>query len=248
MRIDWWTLALQAINVLVLVWLLGYFLYKPVVKAIVARQAAADKLLQDAEGARVEAERNSTALQAQMAGLAEEAGQRRAEALAAVEVERQGLLDKAAQEAAAKQAQLEAALARQRQLAAQALQAQAVELAAAMAGKLLAGLPPAVATQALFQTLLDRIQALPDDERQRIAQGADAARIVTATPLDAADQARCLAALEKTLQRKLAAQFAVDPALIAGFEFSANGVAISNSWRADLAALSRSVTESSDVR
>ena len=35
MRIDWWTLALQAANFLVLVWLLQHFLYRPV-QAIIA--------------------------------------------------------------------------------------------------------------------------------------------------------------------------------------------------------------------
>ena len=35
MRIDWWTLALQAVNVLILVWLLGRFLFRPVMDAIV---------------------------------------------------------------------------------------------------------------------------------------------------------------------------------------------------------------------
>jgi F-type H+-transporting ATPase subunit b len=30
MRIDWWTLALQTANVLILIWLLGRFLFRPV--------------------------------------------------------------------------------------------------------------------------------------------------------------------------------------------------------------------------
>ena len=37
MQIDWWTLGLQAVNALVLVWLLAHFLFRPVVDAI-ARQ------------------------------------------------------------------------------------------------------------------------------------------------------------------------------------------------------------------
>jgi F-type H+-transporting ATPase subunit b len=30
--IDWWTLGLQAVNVLILIWLLGYFFWRPVAK------------------------------------------------------------------------------------------------------------------------------------------------------------------------------------------------------------------------
>ena len=36
MQIDWWTLGLQAVNALVLVWLLAHFLFRPVVDAIAA--------------------------------------------------------------------------------------------------------------------------------------------------------------------------------------------------------------------
>ena len=47
MRIDWWTFAFQTINVLVLVWLLSRFLFKPVAKIIADRQQAAARLMQD---------------------------------------------------------------------------------------------------------------------------------------------------------------------------------------------------------
>ena len=49
MQIDWWTLALQAVNALVLIWLLAHFLFRPVVDAIAARQKAAGQLLADAK-------------------------------------------------------------------------------------------------------------------------------------------------------------------------------------------------------
>jgi F-type H+-transporting ATPase subunit b len=41
MKIDWWTLGLQTINILVLVWILSRFLFRPVSDMIAARQAAA---------------------------------------------------------------------------------------------------------------------------------------------------------------------------------------------------------------
>ncbi|MFW2410409.1 hypothetical protein ACN4GS_22105, partial [Burkholderia pseudomallei] len=48
MRIDWSTLALQTVNVVVLVWLLSRFLFRPVSDIIAKRQAAARKLIDDA--------------------------------------------------------------------------------------------------------------------------------------------------------------------------------------------------------
>ena len=55
MRIDWWTLGLQTVNVLVLVWILSKFLFRPVVAIIDERRAAAAKILTDAEAAKEQA-------------------------------------------------------------------------------------------------------------------------------------------------------------------------------------------------
>jgi F-type H+-transporting ATPase subunit b len=48
MRIDWWTLALQTANVLILIWLLSRFLFRPVAEIVARRQDEANKLLADA--------------------------------------------------------------------------------------------------------------------------------------------------------------------------------------------------------
>ena len=55
MRIDWWTLALQTVNVLVLIWLLARFFFRPVMDIVVKRQEEAKKLLADAARTRQEA-------------------------------------------------------------------------------------------------------------------------------------------------------------------------------------------------
>ena len=55
MHIDWWTLALQTVNVLVLIWLLARFFFRPVVDIVAKRQEEANKLLADAAAARQEA-------------------------------------------------------------------------------------------------------------------------------------------------------------------------------------------------
>ena len=55
MRIDWWTLGLQTINILVLVWLLAHFLFRPIAAIIAERKALARKLLDEAEEAKTAA-------------------------------------------------------------------------------------------------------------------------------------------------------------------------------------------------
>ena len=83
MQIDWWTLGLQAVNALVLIWLLAHFLFRPVVDAIAARQKAAGQLLADAKAAKAAAEGERDKAAAETARLAEH----RSEALKAGEAE-----------------------------------------------------------------------------------------------------------------------------------------------------------------
>ena len=55
MHIDWWTLAFQTVNVLVLIWILGRFFFRPVADIVAKRQEEANKLLADAAAARQQA-------------------------------------------------------------------------------------------------------------------------------------------------------------------------------------------------
>jgi len=55
MLIDWFTVAAQAVNFLLLVWLLKRFLYKPVLAALDAREKGIAQQLQDAAAKKAEA-------------------------------------------------------------------------------------------------------------------------------------------------------------------------------------------------
>ena len=71
MHLDPWTFALQTINVLILVWLLAHFLFRPVTAIIAARRAASDALMADAEAARGKATAEAAALAQQRQELAQ---------------------------------------------------------------------------------------------------------------------------------------------------------------------------------
>ena len=43
MSIDWWTLGLQTVNIVILVWLLQRFFWAPIAGMLVERRAAAQK-------------------------------------------------------------------------------------------------------------------------------------------------------------------------------------------------------------
>lgn len=231
MHINWWTLALQTINVLVLMWLLSRFLYKPVVAAITARQAAADKLLADAEAARVGVTAQEATLKASNDAFSADADRRRAEAQAAADADRTRLLEQAQQEVADLHEQAESAALEERQRTGAALEVQAAMLAGHMAEKLLDRVPAEATTEAMFQNLLDRLAMLSDEDRNRLASSP--LQIVTPQPLGA-DTARCGAALAAALPGVIDPVFITDPTLLAGFDLRNAQIVLRNSWRADL--------------
>lgn len=236
MHIDWSTLALQTINVLILVWLLSRYLYRPVMDAIAARQAAADKLIADARAENEKAAAEAAEVMAESDSFAAEAGQRQAEMRAEIDKERARLLQEAKAEAASVARQTEAIAAAERTRLNAALEDKAAILAGRMAETLLGRLPSPSMTDAMFAALLDRLRALPGEERRKLA-GDRPLRAVTAAPVDAVARARYAQALGEALGASPDLEFSVDPALIAGFDLHGQHVSVSNSWRADLDAM-----------
>ena len=112
MQIDWWTLGLQAVNALVLIWLLAHFLFRPVVDAIGTRQKAAGQLLADAKAAKAAAEGERDKAAAETARLVEHRGEALKAAKAEAATEKSALLAAAQAEAdklrAAAKAEIEA--------------------------------------------------------------------------------------------------------------------------------------------
>ena len=100
MRFDWSTLLLQTINVLVLIWLLRRFLFRPVLDIIVARKEAAEKLLADAAAERERAQSEAEKIARGEAQLAADRNHILADAHAAAESERAQLFERANHEAA----------------------------------------------------------------------------------------------------------------------------------------------------
>jgi F-type H+-transporting ATPase subunit b len=237
MKIDFWTLALQAINALVLIWLLSRVLYRPVVRAIAQRREAATKLLADAEAERERARQAGKAVAAQQAELAagrdaalkaaqDDAAQARARLLAAAQAEVDSLRKQAQDE------RDEERLARQR-----ANEQRAAALAVDITARLLARLPASARVAGFLDDLVASLRALPDAQRQKLAASAVPLQIVAPRALDPDEMDRCTQAIQQALGRSAALQPVVDPNLIAGLELRSSDLVVSNHLRADLAQL-----------
>jgi F-type H+-transporting ATPase subunit b len=237
MQINWWTLGLQTVNGIALIALLSYFLFRPIVEAIAARQKAAGQLLADAKAAKAAAESEREKATAEVAHLAEH----RSEALKAVEAEaaaaRSTLLATAQAETdklhAAAKAQIEA----ERRTEALAAEDRAGRLAVDIATKLLDRLPSEARVSAFIDGLAAGLAKLPEGTRASVGADGTSIRLTTARPVTPAEGEACRNALAKVLGHPVAVEVSVDPALIAGIELETPHAFVRNSFRADLVRL-----------
>lgn len=233
MQFDWWTLALQAVNFLILAWLLQHFLFVPVTQIVAARRAESDKLLADAEAGRKRAQDLEGEALKQREGFAREREAILTAAREAAATEAQAMLDHA--HAQADQALAEAKLrtARQTEEAAHDLRRQAARLAGVMAARLAGeAVPPA---EAFLPRLLAALAALPEPTRQALRAGP--LEVASAAPLPPDAQAALRRTIAEHLGADVTPDFVTDPSLIAGLDLRSPHAALHGNWAADLETL-----------
>jgi F-type H+-transporting ATPase subunit b len=245
MHLDLWTLALQTVNVLVLVWLLARFLFRPVAGIIAARRAATDALMAEADMARSRVAADAAALAQERQALVGDGERIVAAARTTAEAERATIVRQAGDAATRLRNEAEQAIVRDRQTMREALEHDAVDLAVAIATRLIERLPFQMMNRVFLEGLAEVLATHP----ARASLSTVPLEICSAAALDAMSQADCRAVLERLLGDAPEVSFRTDPTLIAGIELAASDVVVRNSWRADLDRLSSVLHEdaSNDV-
>ncbi len=237
MHIDWWTLAFQTVNVLVLIWILGRFFFRPVADIVAKRQQQANKVLAEALAARQQAADARADADKARAEINAERDRLIAETLKSAQVERANLLAQSSDEIAKLHGAAEAAIVRERDAAKQAIVARASELSVEIADRLLGRLPPATALSAFLEGLCRELRTLSPDAKASFtsATGADhTIEVVTAAPLSKDDMEHVRDAIAAAFGLELPLAFRADHTLIAGIELRSPNTIVRNSWRADL--------------
>src|SRR5712671_2802094 len=237
MQIDWSTLGLQAINALVLVWLLARFLFRPVADAIAGRQQAAGQLLADARAAKAAAESERDKAVAETARL----GEHRSEALKEAEAEagtaKAALLATAQAEADKLRAAAAAEIEARRRTEALAVEDRAGRLAVDIAGKLLDRLPRESRVAAFIDGIATGLAKLPEGTRASLGADGTSVRLTAARAVTPEEVEACRKAIASVLGHPVLLEVAVEPELIAGIELEAPHAVVRNSFRADLVRL-----------
>jgi len=232
--IDWWTLGLQAVNVLILIWLLGYFFWRPVAKMIAERRAAALRALADADAKRAEAAAALAEVGRTRAGFTEERDALLRAARETAEQAHATRVQDAANEAAALEAAAKAAIARDKAAAEKAWADRASLLAVDIARRLAARLDGPAVKAAFLDWLLKAIRQLPEATRQAVVADGAALEAISASLLQPEEQQRYSKLVDEAFGASVPMAFTIDPGLIAGLELRGPHLIIANSWRADL--------------
>jgi F-type H+-transporting ATPase subunit b len=237
MRIDLWTLALQTVNVLILIWILSRFFFRPVMDIVAKRRQEANKLLADAARNREEAAEARDAAAKASADIAGERERILAEARDAAEIEKHNLIKQSADEIAKLHQEAKGAIARERSAAEGAVVEHASTLAIEIARHLLARFQPQAVSILIVDEVCRELLALSPEARQDLTSAATVdhpIEIISAAPFSDQEARQVRAALWKAVGQELPVTFRSDPEIIGGIELIGRNVIIRNSWRADL--------------
>ena len=192
MSFDWWTLALEAVNFLVLVALLRWLLYRPVLAAIDARQEDIDGKSRAIGEERAAAETYRDEYRAKLDAFDDERLARLEEDRGTIDTERREVLERARADADELGQAVRAELGREREDAFAAVREHAVELAVDIASRLLREAQFVGASEPFLERAAEHLMAMPAEERSRLlgVEVPASVRVLTAPPLTAADRQR----------------------------------------------------------
>lgn len=241
MQFDWWTFAFQLVNIAVLLWLLGRFLFRPVARIIAERQAQTDRALKEAEEAKQAARDAEEAARAERDHVAAERVELLEKAREEAEAQKNDLLSKAKKDAAdiVRKARAEAKQAMEEERAEEL--GRAAKLSIAIAGRLMADLPGDARIDGYPERLVAALAALDENEKSAILADGENLRLVAPRKLTKAEQAAVNRKVAPALPHAGPLPFEVDESLIAGLELRSRHGAVRNSLAADLARMAEAL-------
>jgi F-type H+-transporting ATPase subunit b len=237
MKFDWWTFALQAVNFLILVWLLQRFLFKPVKAIIARRKEEISHALTEASAEKESAERLRQEIEAKRSQIGAERQKMIDDAREQLSAERRKMIEETRGEVEKVRDQAVKRLDEERDAASNELLERTVALATNLAERLLRELDNPSIEQPFLGRVIDYLNRLPAEERaQLISQSnADAILVKTAHTLGLQEQSQWHEQLAKWLGLDLSINFSADPTLIAGVEVTFPHAILRFNWRDSLA-------------
>lgn len=247
MLIDWFTVGAQALNFVILVWLLKHFLYRPILGAIDAREKRIAAELADADAKKAGAKKERDEFQHKNEEFDRQRAALLGQAADEAKAERQRLLDEARKAADDLGAQRREALRNDAHNLNQAISRRTQQEVFAIARKALADLATVSLEERLGEVFTRRLREM--DGRAKDVLGSaletssEPALVRSAFDLPAAQRAAIQNALNETFSAEIRVRFETAPDLVSGIELTANGQKVAWSIADYLASLEKGVGE-----
>ncbi len=227
MSIDWFTVVAQAVNFVILVWLLKRFLYKPILAAIDGREQWIATELADADAKEAQALKERDHFERENAALQQRCAAVLTQATEAASAEGHRLLEEARQVADALRTKRQEALRKESQDLSQALSRRTEQEVFAVARKALADLATTGLEEQIGEVFLRRLRAMDDTARERFGAALRSAKepalLRSAFDLPPDRRAAVQRALDEAFSAPLRVRFETAPDLIGGIELTAGG-------------------------
>jgi len=247
MLIDWFTVGAQAINFVLLVWLLKRFLYKPILNAVDTREKRIAAELAAADAKKTEALKSQAEYQLKNEQFDQQRAALLGQATQEVSVERQRLLDEARIAADVLAATRQKALRSDVEGLNQAVRSRAQQEVFAIARKALADLATTSLEERMGEAFTRRLRKMSGNAKDALAQAlktaSEPALVRSAFDLPAVQRAAIQNALNESFSADVHVRFEATPELVSGIEFSANGQKIAWSIADYLTSLEGSVAD-----
>lgn len=250
MLIDWFTVIAQAVNFLILVWLLKRLLYKPVLDAIDAREKRITSQLEDAAAKKAEAARERDDFLHKNAEFEKQRDTLMSKAASDAKGEGRRLLDDARKQAEALQTKLEEASRSERDSLCDQIARRTQDEVFAIARKTLSDLAAATLEERMTEVFIDRLRGLNGADKGAIASFLEDSRkpalVRSAFDLPQEQRTAIEHAIKEILARQTTVQFETAPALVSGIELVTDGYKVTWNIADYLASLEKSVREAMD--
>jgi len=225
--IDWFTVAAQIVNFLILVGLLKHFLYGPIVKAMDDRESTIETRLREADNKREEAEKRSSEYEQKSKDLDQRKQELLAEAQKAAEEERKKRIRKARDDADAMSREWRTAVDREKDAFLGDIRQQLSRQAVAIARKLLADLAGSDVEGLMVDRFISRLEDMDDEERKALKQAieSESGKAVARSGLDLGEdeRTRLTQAVRERMGVDASLEFDRTDDVVAGIEISAGG-------------------------
>jgi len=247
MLIDWFTVGAQALNFIILVWLLKRYLYKPILNAVDAREKRIAAELSDADAKKAEAKKERDEFQQKNEAFDQQRAALLSKATQEAAAERQRLVDearKAADDLSAKRAET---LRTEVDSLDQAILQRTQSEVFAIARKALTDLAGASLEERICDVFLDRLRNIDAESKaglgKALTTASEPAVVRSAFDLTQAQHAAIQKALNETFSADIHVRFEAAPKLISGIELVSNGQKVAWSVADYLGALKKGVND-----